>query len=575
MTVSGDRTGAPERGAFGSAGGGDGSGPAVDIPVLAPGSKARLLYRVLGLVALAGTVAFWLTWPPPFHRHHPYLYALATLATAYYVAVWFARWLALRNMRRPRHRPAEPGLRVGVATSFVPQLESIEMLEVTVRAMVALDYQHETWVLDEGDDPAVRDLCARLGANHFTRLGKPQYHSPDGRFASRSKHGNYNAWLDSTGFERYDVIATFDPDHVPERTYLTRLLGHFRDPRVAYVQAPQVYYNQRASFIARGAAEETYAYYSSHLMASYGLGHTVIIGSHSCHRVSALKAVGGFPAHDAEDLYLTMVYRAAGWLGVYVPEILALGTAPVDWPAYLRQQVRWSRAVLDLKRNVFPALFSRLSRMERLLNLFHGIYYLRPLILLVFYVVLVGMIVQNSLPSFINFHPLLGLAALTLLLAAIDRFRQGFFLDRDRERGFHWRALLLQAAKAPHLAVAVIDVAINRKVTYVTTPKAARVERPRRVLAAPHLSLGILIAIALGAGYLLHGPIDRVLVVAALLFLGTSLGLAWTELWSYPPGFQKSLLVERRREMGALLPPDPPESEVREPAARGTPVRSA
>jgi hypothetical protein len=271
-----------------------------------------------------------------------------------------------------------------------------------------------------------------------------------------------------------------------------------------------------------------------------------------------------------------MAYRAGGWFGVYVPEILALGTAPVDWAGYLRQQVRWSRAVLDLKRNVYPKLSGRLTRMERILNLFHGIYYLRPLILMAFYVMLLGMIVQNSVPAFITFHPLVGLGALAALLAVIDRFRQGFFLDWERERGFHWRALLLQVAKAPHLAVALLDVVFNRRVTYVTTPKARQTEAPRRVLAVPHLCLAALMALALGAGYLLHGPLDRVLVAAALLSLGTSLALAWTELWHYPPPFQRELLVERRRAMAGLLEPDAPANlEPKEPAARRAPAPTA
>ena len=58
---------------------------------------------------------------------------------------------------------------------------------------------------------------------------------------------------------------------------------------MAYVQAPQAYYNQKAGFVARGAAEETYAYYSSVQMASYGLGYPVIVGRHNTHRLSALK----------------------------------------------------------------------------------------------------------------------------------------------------------------------------------------------------------------------------------------------------------------------------------------------
>ena len=38
----------------------------------------------------------------------------------------------------------------------------------------------------------------------------------EGRFRARSRHGNYNAWLDAVGFAQYDIIVNIDPDHVPD-----------------------------------------------------------------------------------------------------------------------------------------------------------------------------------------------------------------------------------------------------------------------------------------------------------------------------------------------------------------------
>src|SRR5215468_4921127 len=93
-----------------------------------------------------------------------------------------------------------------------------------------------------------------------------------------------------------------------------------------------------------GAAEETYAYYSAAQMAAYALGYPIITGCHNAHRVTALQAVGGFAPHEADDLLLTLHYRARGWRGVYVPQVLARGLTPVDWPGYLQQQRRWARS---------------------------------------------------------------------------------------------------------------------------------------------------------------------------------------------------------------------------------------
>ena len=237
---------------------------------------------------------------------------LFTFQLMYWLAVQQFRWCLLPFMKKPRWMSASPGWKVGVATTFVPGLESIEMLEKTVAALVAMTYPHDTWVLDEGDDDGVKALCLRLGARHFTRKHLKQYQTANGPFEARTKHGNYNAWSEEVGYARYEIITGFDPDHVPYPEFLNQVLGFFNDPRVAYVQAPQVYYNQDASFVARGAAEETYSYYSSTQMASYHMSFPIITGCHHSHRVTALKQVGGFAAHDADDLLITLLYRAAG-----------------------------------------------------------------------------------------------------------------------------------------------------------------------------------------------------------------------------------------------------------------------
>src|SRR5919202_4500981 len=124
-------------------------------------------------------------------------------------------------------------------------------------------------------------------------------------------------------------------------------------------------------------------------MANYALRYPVVTGCHTAHRMVALAAMGGLAAHDADDLLITLRYRAAGWRGVYVPEVLALGTTPVDWYGYMRQQVRWARAVLDIKLRVLPRLADRLGPMDRVLGVLHGAFYLRALTLPALYALLI------------------------------------------------------------------------------------------------------------------------------------------------------------------------------------------
>lgn len=504
--------------------------------------RERVEYVALTVVAVLGIAGFGTVWTRaaltgPMRTVSTGLSLLVLLT----LTVWAARWVVLPRMRRPQPLPPRTDLRVAAVTSFVPGHEPIEMLELTLQAMVAMDVAHDTWLLDEGDDLAVKALCATLGVQHFSRRGVAWYNTPDGSYRARSKHGNYNAWLDLIGNDRYDVLAAFDTDHVPAPAYLSRTLGYFGDPAVAFVQPAQVYYNQQASFIAQGAAEETYAYYSSHLMASYALGHPIVVGSHTVHRIAALVDVGGFPDHDAEDLYITMLYSAAEWRGVYTAAILARGTTPTDWSGYLTQQLRWSRSVLDLKLRVFPRLGARMSPLNRAINLLHGAFYLRPLAIPFAFALLLFVLVRGRLPGVLTTAPLTALFAVMVMLSIIDGFRQRFYLDRVHEQGVQWRAALLQLAKWPVFVTAVREALQGERPAYSITQKSGQ-PTSRGNFARTHWLVAAIIATAWAAGTYRHGLLPWTLTIAAGLVVTLSVVLAWTHTWTFRPAFIPALL---------------------------------
>jgi len=524
-----------------------------DEPVLV-GVRRVVFFLLSVLLAVAvGTFAqYWFTLPDA--RVYPLLYGLATIGVFYLIAVWTMPWVALARMRRPVHIAPKPGWRVAVITTFTPPLESIEMLEQTLTAMVALDYPHDSWVLDEGNVPAVRALCERLGARHFSRRDRPDYQAPVGPYAARTKFGNLNAWLAEPESAEYDLMAAFDPDHVPERNYLTRTLGYFSDPAVGYVQAAQFYYSQEASLVARGAAEESYDFYSSGQMAAHAFGEPTIVGSHTVHRLAALRALGGVPPHEAEDVYLTLLYRWGRWRGIYVPEILAMGMTPVDWRAYTRQQRRWARALLDLKLRVLPKVAPRMTVGERAVSLLHGTYFLRPLVLLLLYPMVVYMLVANVEPTFYHRHVFYAVVALSMAFFCADRFRQRFYLDRERERGIHWRSLVLQYAKWPYFAQALWQAVRGWRGSFTVTPKTGR-RSPGGGLVLPHVALASVMAIVLAVHVARHGVPRPALLGTSLGFIGLSLVLASADVIEPPRQFDRERYVRRRAVLDGLIGP--------------------
>jgi cellulose synthase (UDP-forming) len=387
----------------------------------------------------------------------------------------------------------------------------------------------------------VKDLCRKLGASHFSRKPLAQYHTERGPFQAHSKHGNYNAWLHEIGFARYDLIAAFDPDHIPVPTFLSQVVGYFSHPMVGYVQAPQTYYNQSASFIARGAAEETYAYYSSVQMASYGLGYPIVIGSHNTHRVSALKDVGGFAPHDADDLLITFLYRSRGWQGVYVPKILARGLTPVDWSGYLGQQRRWARSVLDLKIRSYPKVSGRLPLKTQLMSLLHGLNYLHKSLLLPAALIVLAVLLATGMAAEVFSGPtLLRLGILTGAVQLAELYRQRFYLEWKTEWGLHWRAGLLQLAKWPYLLSALFDVIQDRRVPYTLTTKVKSTSRRRMMW--PQAVVAAFVGSAWAMGILSGAPITPFLHLTAAAAIAGSLFLLLTERWTFPAPYTTGAL---------------------------------
>ena len=414
---------------------------------------------------------------------------VALLSVPLFLAAMFDQlsWFSLLAARRTKTRCAPRGLRVAAVTTFEPQCESFEMLEGTVSSLTAMAYEHDSWVLDEGDEPRVLELCRRLGARHFSRRGNPRFQTDNGRFERGSKHGNYNAWLQSFGFEHYDFVTTFDPDHIPQPHFLDAVLGHFDDAGVGYVQAAQAYYNQAASFVARGAAEETYGYYSITQAAASRIGYPVVTGCHTTHRISALQEVDGLAPHAADDVLITANYHRAGWRGVYLPEILARGLAPVSWRSYVDQQRRWARSLLDLKlRHPISA-----RPAHAMIQALQGIrYFLDGLcaISLVLFVILLVAGTPNVLPS-------LGvIAELCGVLFVTNLYKQRFYLDPTTECGLPWRAYLLRLVKVPYTFAALLDVMRDRRLPYSTTRKDGARERQPTVML-PQLIVAFTLAL--------------------------------------------------------------------------------
>jgi cellulose synthase (UDP-forming) len=450
------------------------------------GDAVRALDRlVLGVLIGAGCIlvvrfADW--WFRPGHVAHLPLYVLLSLALWYGVLRVVLGWINIAAVRRPPARAAAGGLRAAIFTTSSPG-EPLAMFERTLAACARIRYRHTTYLLDDTRDPRFAELAARHGAVHLELVG-----------LAGAKAGKINAALQRTDEE---FILVLDPDHVPFPNFLDRVLGHFDDARVGFVQVAQAYYNQARSFTARGAAEQTYAFYGPTQLGLFGHGAAVAIGANCTFRRSALDSIGGHGIGLAEDLVTSIRLHAAGWRSVYVPEVVSRGLVPEDIGSFYRQQLKWARGVYEVLFTELPRNFAGLTWRQRLSYATIGTYYLFGVTTLAYLCLPYLYLWTGVQPASVGFGAFITKGAPVAAVGTmVYLFAQRWLVDRGRERGLHWRGLMLKVACWPVFLAGTLLAIVRAEIPYIPTAKEAR--RGRFLsLAWPHLLLAAVYVVTL------------------------------------------------------------------------------
>lgn len=228
--------------------------------------------------------------------------------------------------------------------------ESLECLEETIRNCVALDYPHETYVLDDGRRSEVRRLSYRLGAKYITRENRTHF-----------KAGNLNNALKHT---RGEFIALFDADGIPRKDFLSQLLGYFQDEKVAIVQSAQMLYNfdsfQHSPRLSTDGLWHEQSLFIDVLQPGRDqLGIAQWSGSGSLLRRSALEEVGGVaPETVTEDYHTSLKLQMKGYEVRYHPETLCYNLAPRNRTDFINQRSRWCLGLFQAVRLEWRNLLS-------------------------------------------------------------------------------------------------------------------------------------------------------------------------------------------------------------------------
>jgi cellulose synthase (UDP-forming) len=492
--------------------------------------SSRLGWWLIAFCWLVVTSSFWVWWLRQ-SGGTPWLFWPQTAALLYHTTLLptFFFYFVYR-MRRPHDVAPPTGTRVAMITLCVPGHESIDVIRGQLEALENVTYPHDSWVLDEGGSPEVRALAEELGVRYFTRKEVARWNEPHPPFQKATKAGNVNAWLDFIDAREleYDVFVQLDIDHRPQPDYLDRVLGHFESSEVGWVQAPSVCGNLD-NWAARGLAEQDMVFQGPLQMGFYGATRTpFIIGSHTAYRTAAIREIGGFQPTRAEDHLDTVLLAAHGYEGVFVPEIIAVGSGPHDFATYLRQQFAWAHSMIQIFLRHTPRLLRRYSPQQALQFLACQSWYtLWSLSLAVLWaaptlaLVLQRPIADVSLWRFLVFFLPVPLIS-TLMWVWSSRWFQPAGLRLS------WRGALLEIARWPVVLWALVNVVLHIKRPYMITPKGVGRPGGPRLLSiyGPYLLMTFVPLAALWAYAFTSGPQELLRGYYGLALLNGAFGVA-------------------------------------------------
>lgn len=441
---------------------------------------AELINVIVTAVPIFSVFLFAIWWFRPenlpqnftgsYHLFDYLLFLLVSYVVWHPIVMEVLSWCISSNIKPLIERVPEPGHRVAFITTIVPHIEPKELLHKCLPAMVKANYNHDTWLLDEGNDPEVKEICRLYGVKHFTRHGVEKFNTTEGKY-TRTKGGNHNSWYETYGND-YDFVAQIDTDFVPDEDFLIKTLGHFKDPKVAFVGTPQIYGNTHKSLVALGASQQLLNFYGAILRGLSGMGMNMLIGANHVLRVEAFKQVGHYTAHITEDLITGMKLHAHGWRSVYVPYALAIGEGPANWESYFNQQFRWAYGCIDI-------LFRHSWDYYKKMPLRQSIYYF---LLQQHYFSGVAMAISTLLISFFFsfgiqsanidlFRFVLVYTTLLVICWLMSVWLQKYDVEWKNEARLFLAGRLVSIAAWPIWFLAFVKVLSGNKIAYKITPK--------------------------------------------------------------------------------------------------------
>ncbi|MGI6244345.1 MAG: UDP-forming cellulose synthase catalytic subunit [Pseudochelatococcus sp.] len=409
---------------------------------------------------------------------------------------------------RPRTSPRFARDDLPTVDVFVPSYnEDAAMLATTLAAAKSMDYPADrltVWLLDDGgtdekcnaEDAVIAlaaqqrraelsQLCEDLGVRYLARAAN-----------EHAKAGNLNNALAHASGE---LIAVFDADHAPARTFLSETVGFFKDDsRLFLVQTPHFFINPDPieynldTFEKMPSENEMF---NGIVMRSLDKWNAVFFcGSAAVLRRAALDEIGGFRHRSiTEDCETALSLHARGWSSAYVDKPLIAGLQPETYANFIGQRSRWAQGMTQIMLFDCPPLKRGLTFPQRLCYLSSALHWFFPLSRLVFLLAPL-LYIFFSLKIFVISES--EFLAYVVTYMTVNLLMQNYLYGFCR---WPWISELYEYLQSVYLLPAVISALINpRKPSFrVTAKNEVRAESRISDIGLPLFFIFGILAVAL------------------------------------------------------------------------------
>ena len=256
-----------------------------------------------------------------------------------------------RNYQRLKPLPANKELFVSVHLACYN--EPPEMVIATIKSLERLKYKHyEVIVVDNNtkDEAKWKPIEAYMQnlPDNFKFFHLPQWPG--------FKAGALNFALSKTN-PNAEVVGVVDADYEVTRDWLSDLVPHFLESKVAVVQAPQAHRDWENNFFRRMSNWEFEGFFRIGMHHRHERNALIQHGTMTLVRYQSLMEQGKWSEWCiCEDTELGLRLLEAGYELRYVDDNFGRGLTPADFKALKSQRFRWAFGAMQILKHHFRKL---------------------------------------------------------------------------------------------------------------------------------------------------------------------------------------------------------------------------